>query len=104
MHYRCEKLTEKQIKEIEDESTQEWENIQCTGCKKNCRKNASYCTTGKHWVHYRCEKLTEKQIKEIEDESTQEHCCKFCMPDSRSKEPNRVLALPSIEHGHSEKD
>ena len=55
-------------------------------------------------MHYRCEKLTEKQIKEIEDESTQEHCCKFCMPECSSKEHNHVLALPSIEHSHSEKD
>ena len=55
-------------------------------------------------MHYRCEKLTEKQIKEIEDESTQEHCCKFCMTECSIKEPNHVLALPSIEHGHSEKD
>lgn len=85
-------------------SIDEGENIQCIGCKKNCRKNASYCTTGKHWVHYRCEKLNDKQIKETEDTSTQEYCCKFCMPDLNSERPNHVLALPNIVHDHSEKD
>ena len=79
-------------------SVDDGDSIRCIGCKKNCRKNAVYCTTGSHWVHYRCEKLNDKQIKEIESDSTQEYCCKLCATNSNHNDSSQNLALPSISY------
>ena len=74
--------------------TENHENIQCIQCRRNCRKKASFCTTGKHWVHYNCEKLNNEQIKLVEDNPSHEYCCKFC---SKRNCVNLYMRLYSLD-------
>ncbi|VDI71156.1 Hypothetical predicted protein [Mytilus galloprovincialis] len=39
--------------------------INCIQCNRPCRKRASFCNTGSHWIHYKCEKLNPSENERI---------------------------------------
>ena len=83
----------KQIKNLEKE-----EDIQCLKCNRPCRKKASFCTSGEHWIHYNCEKLSPEEIQINENDLDGSYTCKMCRSESAPNEKaTRKLTLPAIE-------
>ena len=83
----------KQIKNSEKE-----EDIQCLKCNRPCRKKASFCTNGEHWIHYNCEKLSPEEIQINENYLDGSYTCKMCRSESAPNEKaTRKLTVPAIK-------